>query len=115
MDRDNYLLHQVHAGKLATDITAGIVSTVLMWQRRVGLALLAAHIPAGVASAVLIRRDLSDLRETRRGRYVLAHMPPAAQGVRMAGQILMWRAAYRHKVIGIAAGAAVIVGGWCFG
>ena len=35
MDTDNYLLHQVHAGKLATDITAGSVSTVLMWQRRI--------------------------------------------------------------------------------
>jgi hypothetical protein len=35
VDRQAYLLHQVHAAKLATDISAGIVSGWLMWQRRV--------------------------------------------------------------------------------
>ena len=96
MDTDNYLLHQVHAGKLATDIRAGSVSTVLMWQRRIPVALVIAHVPPIVAAAVVLRRDLSGLRGTRRGRYVLAHMPPAAQAVRMLGQITAWRAAYRH-------------------
>ena len=79
VDTDNYLLHQVHAGKLATDITAGSVSTVLMWQRRIPVALVIAHVPPIVASAVVLRRDLSGLRGTRRGRYVLepaaSHIP----------------------------------------
>ena len=97
MDTDNYLLHQVHAGKLATDITAGSVSTVLMWQRRIPFALVIAHVPPVVATALMLRRDLSGLRGTRRGRYVLAHMPPAAQAVHMLGQITAWRAAYRHR------------------
>ena len=115
MYRDSYLLHQVHPAKLGTDISAGIASTVLMWRHRVSAALLIAHVPAVIASAVLMRRDLSPLRETRRGRYVLAHMPPAAQAVRLLGQIAAWRAAYRHCPSGIVAGAALIVCGWSFG
>ena len=115
MDTDNYLLHQVHAGKLATDITAGTVSLVLMWQRRIPFALVIAHVPPVVASALVLRRDLSGLRGTRRGRYVLAHMPPGAQAVRMLGQITAWRAAYRRRPGAILIGVLVIVAGWSFG
>ncbi len=42
MDHDRYLLHEVHAAKLATDLTFGIVSTVLMWRHRVVPALVIA-------------------------------------------------------------------------
>ncbi|MEU6582411.1 hypothetical protein [Nocardia sp. NPDC046763] len=84
MDREAYLLHQVHPAKLATDITAGIASMGLMWQRRVATALVVAHVPAVLASALLVRRDLTSLRRTRRGRYVLAHMPPAASSAGMS-------------------------------
>ena len=115
MDRDAYLLHQVHPAKLATDITVGVVSGWLMWHRRVPAALLAAFVPAAVASAVLMRRDLSGLRQTRRGRYVLAHMPPSAQAVRLAGQLVAWRSAYRHRPWGIVAGHLVVVAGWSYG
>ena len=115
MDRDAYLLHQVHPAKLATDVTAGVVSGWLMWHRRVPAALLAAFVPAAVASAVLMRRDLSGLRQTRRGRYVLAHMPPSAQAVRLAGQLVAWRSAYRHRPWGIVAGHLVVVAGWSYG
>jgi hypothetical protein len=73
MDRDAYLLHQVHAAKLAADITADVASTLLIWQRRVLAAPLAGFPPAAAASAALTRRDLSPLRGTRRGRHVLAH------------------------------------------
>jgi hypothetical protein len=46
-------------------------------------ALAIAFLPAIVASALVSRLDLSALRHTRRGRYVLANMPPTAQAVRM--------------------------------
>lgn len=104
MDRDRHLLHQVHAAKLTTDITVGIVSTVVMWRRRVVSALLIAHVPAVVASVLVMRLDLSRVRDTRGERYVLAHMPSAAQAVRLLGQIIAWRAAYRHWLGGIIAG-----------
>ncbi len=115
MDRDRYLLHQVHAAKLATDITFGIVSTVLMWRHRVVSALVIAFLPAIVASALVLRLDPSDLRDTRRGRYVLANMPPTAQAVRMLGQIFAWLAAYLRRPSGIVAGILITLSGWSFG
>jgi hypothetical protein len=115
MDRETYLLHQVHPAKLAADIGAGALSTWLIWHGRLRAGLLVAHVPAVIASAVLTRRDMTGLAVTRRGRYVMAHMPPSAQAVRLAGQLVVWRAAYRHSPAGVAAGAAVIVAGWSYG
>ena len=113
VDTDNYLLHQVHAGKLATDITAGSVSTVLMWQRRIPVALVIAHVPPIVASAVVLRRDLSGLRGTRCRCYVLAPCRPPPRPC--AYENAPWRAAYRHRPGGMLIGVLVIVAGWSFG
>jgi hypothetical protein len=115
MDRQAYLLHQVHAAKLATDIGAGIISGWLMWQRRVPAALVAGFLPAMIASALVTRRDLSGLADTRRGRYVLRHMPPAAQALRMAGQVVAWRAEYEHRIDGVVAGHVLVAAGWSYG
>lgn len=115
MDGDTYLLHQVHAAKLAADASADVMSTWLMWQRRVPEAVLASFLPAGIASAIVSRRDLSGLRLTHRGRYVLAHMPPSAQAVRFVGLLVSWRAAYRHRPWGIVTGHLLVVAGWSFG
>lgn len=115
IDRDSYLLHQVHAGKLATDIAGGLASTLLMWRRDVRAALLVAHIPAVTASALTIPSRPVGAAKTRRGRYVLEHMPPSAQAVRLLGQAIMWRAAYQHQARGVAAGALTIAIGWSHG
>src|SRR5438128_10685597 len=115
MDRDAYLLHQVHPAKLATDISADAVSTWLMWRHRPAAALLLAHALAALAAALLVGRDHSRLRTTRRGRYVLTHMPPAAQALRYAGQVLAWYGAYQRRPAGIALGHALVVAGWSFG
>jgi hypothetical protein len=64
---------------------------------------------------VLVRRDLSRIRRTRRGRYVLEHMPPSAQAVRLLGQTIAWHAAYRHRPMGIVLGHVIVVVGWSHG
>jgi hypothetical protein len=115
IDRDAYLLHQIHAAKLATDVLSGIASTSLMWRRRLGVAVLVGFIPSALASAAVVRTDLSRLRRTRRGRYVLAHMPPGAQAVRLLGQGIMWRAASRHSCSGVVSGLILVVLGWSHG
>jgi hypothetical protein len=115
MDRTTYLIHQVHSVKLATDIGADLMSTWLFWQGRPRAALLVAHIAAAIASAAMTRRDLSPLLATRRGQYVLEHMPPAAQALRYLGQVLAWHAAYRHRPTGIAFGHLLIAAGWSHG
>jgi len=46
------------------------------------------------------------------GRYVLAHMPPSAQAVRLAGDALMGLGAHRRSFALLLVGAAVIAAGW---
>jgi len=115
MDRNTYLLHQVHPAKLATDIAADVVSTWLMWHRRPRTALLLAHTAAAPASATVTRWDLSPLQTTRRGRYVLIHMPPSAQALRYLGQVVAWYAAYHHRPAGITLGHVLVAAGWSHG
>lgn len=115
MDRTTYLLHQVHPAKLATDIAADVVSTWLMWRHQPRMALLVAHTPPPLASAIVTRLDLSRLQTTRRGRYVLIHMPVSAQALRYLGQVLVWYMAYRRRPAGIFWGHIVIAAGWSHG
>lgn len=110
------LLHQVHPAKIGADVTASIISNVLLWQAKpvTGVAVRCV-LPIASSAAVLGLADLDALSRTRRGRYVLAHMPPAAQAVRLAGDALMGLGAYRRSPALFAAGAAVVVLGWSHG
>lgn len=115
MDARALLLHQVHPAKLATDIAAEVVSDALLWHRRPVLGLASRAVPPVVASALLVRRDLTPLAGTARGRYVLAHMPPSAQALRLAGDVLTGWGSWRRSVPTVLAGLAVIAAGWSFG
>ena len=115
MDNRALLLHQVHLAKLGTDITAEIASGILLWQRKPTAGVLVRLVPPAIASAVLIRSNLEPLAHTARGRYVLAHMPPAAQGIRAAGDVLTAWGSWRRSPAMILAGAIMIAAGWSFG
>ena len=107
------LVHQVHPAKIGMDVTASVISNILLWRGRPKAALAArAVLPAAGSLAVLAMADLDALAATRRGRYVLAHMPPSAQALRLAGDALMGWAAHRRRVTLLVAGAAVIAAGW---
>jgi len=107
------LIHQVHPAKIGADVTAAVVSNVLLWREQPAAALtVRCLIPAASSVAVIGLADLDGLTRTRRGRYVLAHMPPSAQAVRLAGDALMGVGAYRRNVLLLVAGAAVIGAGW---
>ena len=107
------LVHQVHPAKIGADVAASVVSNVLLWRARpkAGIAV-RVLLPLAGSAAVLRFADLDALARTGRGRYVLAHMPPPAQAVRLAGDALMGLGAYRHRPALIAVGAAVVVAGW---
>jgi hypothetical protein len=109
------LLHQVHPAKLGTDITAEVASCILLWQRKPAAGLLTRLVPPVIASALLLRTNLEPLAQTARGRYVLAHMPPAAQGIRAAGDVLTAWGSWRRSTPTILAGAIMITAGWSFG
>lgn len=115
MDSRALLLHQVHPAKLGTDITAEVASCVLLWRRKPVAGLLVRLVPPAVASALLLRSDVEPLAQPARGRYVLAHMPPAAQAVRAAGDVLTAWGSWRRSAPMVLAGAAVIAAGWSFG
>lgn len=107
------LLHQVHPAKLSADVTASIVSDILLWREKpVAAVALRCVVPVASSAAVLGLADLDALARTRRGRYVLAHMPPSAQAIRIAGDALMGIGAYRRNPALFAAGAAMITLGW---
>jgi hypothetical protein len=110
---DQVLLHQVHPAKITADVTAAVISNVLLWKARPRAAL-AVRILLPVASslAVLGLADLEALAATARGRYVRAHMPPSAQALRLVGDSVMAAGARRHNPALMLTGAAVIAAGW---
>ena len=110
---DRVLVHQVHPAKVGADVTASVVSNFLLWRARPRAAIaVRVLLPLAGSAAVLRFADLDALARTGRGRYLLAHMPPSAQAVRLAGDALMGLGAYRHRGVLIVAGAAVVVAGW---
>src|SRR5215470_9348390 len=110
---ERVLVHQVHPAKIGADVSASLVSNVLLWQGRSKAAVaVRMGLPVAGSAAVLGLADLDALARTRRGRYVLAHMPPSAQAVRLAGDAVMGIGAYRRSSMLMLAGAAIVVIGW---
>lgn len=110
---DKMLVHQVHPAKIAADVTASAISNILLWRGRPKTALVVrVLLPVAGSAAVLGLADLDALATTRRGQYVLRHMPASAQAVRLAGDALMGLGARRRSAALLVAGAAVIAVGW---
>jgi hypothetical protein len=114
-DPDALLLHQVHPVKLAADAGAAAVSLWLLWRGRTKSGIAVHYLIPLAASAFVLTRDVSYLRSTGRGRYVLEHMPPPAQGVRALGDTLMVRGARKQQTRWIVAGALGVAAGWAYG
>jgi len=116
MDPDAYVLHQVHPAKLGADVAASLFSTALLWRGRPRPALLVRYGVPAIASIAVIRwADLAVLRTTRRGRYVLAHMPPWAIAARLAGDTVMAIGAARRSRRLVLLGGLAILAGWSDG
>ncbi len=110
---DGAVIHQVHAAKIGADVAAAVLSNMLLWRDQPTAAMAVRVIlPVAGSAAVLSLADLDGLSRTRRGRYVLAHMPPSAQAVRLAGDAIMGLGAYRRSARLLLAGAAMIGVGW---
>ena len=116
MLNERVVLHQVHPVKLGFDVTASVVSNVLLWRHcpRAGLAM-RLGLPVIGSAAVLRWADIDLLREHPMGRYVLENMTPAAQAVRLGGDALMACGSWRRNAPMIVSGAVVIAVGWSRG
>jgi hypothetical protein len=102
--------------KLGADISASVLSNVLLWRHRLGAGLLLRVGLPVLGSAVVLRYgDVENLRDTQAGPYVLANMPPAAVAVRLGGDVMMAVGAWRHSPRLIGAGLAVVLAGWSHG
>lgn len=113
---DRVLLHQVHPVKLAADISASLMSNVLLWNH-VAVAGIAIRLALPLAGSAITLRygHLERLRSTLAGRYVVEHMAPSAMAVRLAGDVLMALGCWFRRPTVIVIGASVIAAGWSHG
>jgi hypothetical protein len=114
--REKQLYHQVHPLKLATDITAAIISTYFFWFHDIWLALGWMFLPPIIVSTImLLTMDFTRIKESAVGRYLAWEMTPAMQALRLAGTIPMVIGAWYHQWWAIALGVLVVLFGWLRG
>jgi hypothetical protein len=113
---DEILIHQVHPVKLAFDITASLVSNAMLWNHKLAAGIASRYLLPVIGSVLVLRfADLERLRETRRAKYVLEHVPPASTALRLGGDTLMAVGAWRRKPSWMVAGGLLVVAGWSHG
>ena len=110
------LVHQVHPAKLAVDIGTSVLSNALLWRHRLVAGLFLRYASPVIGSALVLRfADLEEISRSRRGQYVLQHMPPAMVALRLAGDTLMAVGAWKHRPVCLAVGLLLVVLGWSDG
>ena len=113
---ERVLYHQIHPLKLFTDVSTAAVACYLLWEHRLGLALVLGFVPSIVVSAVLITwADLEPYRRSRFGGYVGSFMTRRVEIGRLAGLIPLWGGAWTRTPGLIAFGAVWIIGCWLWG
>ena len=113
---EKVLYHQIHPAKLAADVGGSLVSTYLMWRRRFVAAMLAAFVPAVVASVLVIRyADLEGRKHSRFGRYMHRYMDWRVSAWRFFGQVVMWVGAWHRVGELVPIGVAIVVAAWTAG
>jgi len=114
---EKVLYHQIHPAKLAADVSGSIVSTYLMRRRRFAWAMLAAFVPAVLASVLVIRyADLERRKHSPFGRYMQRYMDRrVVDAWRFFGQVLMWVGAWYRVGKLVPIGLATAVAAWVSG
>ena len=114
--REKKLYHQIHPVKLLTDVSTGFFTTYLLWKHNIFWFLLIFILPSVIVSVLLIKfADLKKQKESRFGKYITKYMTPFIEFIRLAGQVVMWIAAWYHAPFIILIGFALIIGAWCKG
>jgi len=114
--KEKILVHQVHPIKLATDISAAVISLYFFWKHELVVGLLTHFVPPPLGSAIVIRfTDLERYENSRLGAYLFRYMTPAAQAARLVGDLVTVFAAWFHSPAGIGAGLIIILAAWSHG
>jgi hypothetical protein len=83
------LYHQIHPLKLATDISAEIISLYLFWRRKLVAGLIVGVVPPMIVSFLLMRfANLEPYKQSSVGRYISVAMTPSAIMMRVLGTIV---------------------------
>ena len=113
---EKVLYQQIHPAKLVADVSGSIVSTYLMWRRRFAWAMLAAFVPAILASALVMRyADLESRKHSRFGRYMRRYMNRRVEAWRFLGQVVIWVGAWYRVGKFVPIGWAIVVAAWASG
>ena len=113
---EKVLYHQIHPAKLAADVGGSLASTYLMWCRRFVAAMLAAFVPAVVASVLVIRyADVEKRKHSPFGRYIGRYMDRRVEAWRFFGQVVIWVGSWHGvgKLVPIV--WAIVVAAWTSG
>ncbi|HZQ05289.1 MAG TPA: hypothetical protein VFD70_01830, partial [Anaerolineae bacterium] len=110
---EKILYHQIHPVKLAADWGATPLALYWFWRHKPFKALLAAFVPAILASAAVIEfANLEPYKNSSLGLYMKQNMTQEAQSVRLIGFVIMAMGAWLHRLSLIPAGLAVVLFGW---
>ncbi len=113
---EKVLYHQIHPAKLAADVGGSLASTYLMWRRRFVAAMLAAFVPAVVASVLVIRyADLEKRKHSPFGRYIGRYMDRRVEAWRFFGQVVVWVGAWYRVGKLVPIRVAIVVAAWTSG
>jgi len=114
--REKTLYHQIHPLKLATDISAEIVSLYLFWKHKLLAGMLALLVPPVIASALIMRlANLEIYKQSALGRYIRDYMTPSAVAIRVLGTVITHVGAWSRKPALIPLGLMTVLLGWLRG
>ena len=115
--RERKLYHQIHPGKLATDIGVTPIFLFFLWRHQITYALLVGFLPPVIVSAAMMiwPPDLERLKNSSLGKYVSKYMTPTIEAVRLLTLVPMAWGAWTHRLSLIGLGLLVLFLAWCNG
>jgi hypothetical protein len=114
--QEKRLYHQIHPLKLATDISAEIVSLYLFWKHKLLAGMLVFLVPPIIASALVMRlANLETYKQSAFGRYIHDYMTPSAVAIRVLGTVITHVGAWYRKPALIPLGLLTVLLGWLQG
>lgn len=114
--QEKALYHQIHPLKLATDISAEILSLYLFWQRQLIAGLIVFLVPPIIASALIMNlANLEKYKQSAFGRYISINMTTPVVLVRILGTVLTHMGAWYRIPLLIPLGFATVLLGWLRG
>jgi hypothetical protein len=114
--QEKRLYHQIHPLKLATDISAEIVSLYLFWKHKLLAGMLVFLVPPVIASALVMRlANLETYKQSALGRYIRDYMTPSVVAIRILGTLITHVGAWYRKPALFPLGLMTVLLGWLQG